>query len=69
MSVMRVLGFSTLPCGCVVGRYREVATRRELSYIEEKGDACGQIRHRRNQTVVWTRTPPMEPPSVEVARG
>jgi hypothetical protein len=67
--VMRVLGFSTLPCGCVVGRYREVATRRELSYIEEKGDACGQVRHRRNHTVVWTGTPPMEPQSVNVARG
>ena len=37
MSVVRLLGFATLNCGCVVGRYREVATSREVQYIEEKG--------------------------------
>jgi hypothetical protein len=35
MSVVRLLGFATLNCGCVVGRYREVATSREVQYIEE----------------------------------
>lgn len=50
-NVVRVLGFTTLGCGCVVGRYREVATSRELSYVEEKGKGCGSHGHRRNHTV------------------
>ena len=37
MSLFRLLGFTTLACGCVVGRYREVATSREVRYVEEKG--------------------------------
>ena len=37
MSLVRLLGFTTLQCGCLVGRYREVATNREVAYIEEKG--------------------------------
>ena len=37
MSLVRLLGFTTLGCGCVVGRYREVATSREVTYVEEKG--------------------------------
>jgi len=40
MSLVRLLGFRTLACGCVIGRYRELATSRELTYIEEKGPAC-----------------------------
>jgi hypothetical protein len=51
MSLVRLLGFSTLPCGCVIGKYREVATSRELSYVEEKGQTCGSHGHRRNHTV------------------
>jgi hypothetical protein len=51
MSVVRLLGFTTLACGCVVGRYREVATSREVTYIEEKGTSCGSHGHRRNHTV------------------
>lgn len=51
MSLVRLLGFNTLACGCVVGRYREVATSREVSYVEEKGKACGSHAHRRNHTV------------------
>ena len=35
MSLVRLLGFTTLACGCVVGRYREVATSREVTYVEE----------------------------------
>ena len=34
---VRLLGFRTLACGCVIGRYRELATSRELTYVEEKG--------------------------------
>ncbi len=51
MSLVRLLGFTTLACGCVVGRYREVATSRELTYVEEKGAACGSHGHRRNHTL------------------
>lgn len=51
MSLVRLLGFTTLACGCVVGRYREVATSREVSYVEEKGKACVRQDHRRNHTL------------------
>ena len=51
MSLVRLLGFTTLACGCVVGRYREVATSREVTYVEEKGKTCGRHGHRRNHTV------------------
>jgi hypothetical protein len=55
MSLVRLLGFTTLSCGCVVGRYRELATSREISYVEEKGKACGSNGHRRNHTVASER--------------
>ena len=51
MSLVRLLGFRTLTCGCVVGRYRELATSREVSYVEEKGGECGVHVHRRNHTI------------------
>ena len=51
MSLVRLLGFTTLACGCVVGRYREVATSREVTYVEEKGKSCGSHTHRRNHTL------------------
>lgn len=51
MSLVRLLGFTTLQCGCVSGRYREMATLREVTYIEEKGGGCGQVGHQRNQPV------------------
>jgi hypothetical protein len=51
MSLVRLLGFTTLSCGCVVGRYREVASSREISYVEEKGSQCQLHGHRRNHTV------------------
>ena len=44
MSLVRFLGFTTLTCGCVVGRYREVATSREVSYVEEKGRTAAAMR-------------------------
>src|SRR5437667_9008986 len=55
MSLVRLLGFTTLGCGCVVGRYREVATSREVTYVEEKGKSCGSHGHRRNHTVAPER--------------
>jgi hypothetical protein len=60
MSLVRFLGFTTLTCGCVLGRYREVASSREVTYVEEKGKACTSHTHRRNHTVAadrWTVPP------------
>jgi hypothetical protein len=51
MSLVRLLGFRTLACGCVIGRYRELATSRELTYVEEKGAECAMHAHRRNHTI------------------
>lgn len=51
MSLVRLLGFRTLTCGCVIGRYRELATSRELTYVEEKGTGCDMHAHRRNHTI------------------
>ena len=58
MSLVRLLGFRTLACGCVIGRYRELATSREITYIEEKGGTCEAHGHRRNHTVPERNTPP-----------
>jgi hypothetical protein len=55
MSLVRLLGFSNLPCGCIVGRYREVATNREVAYVEEKGKTCNSHWHRRNHTIMSER--------------
>jgi hypothetical protein len=51
MSLVRLLGFTTLGCGCVTGHYREVATNREITYVEEKGTGCQHQTHRRNHTL------------------
>jgi hypothetical protein len=51
MSLVRLLGFRTLTCGCVIGRYRELATSREVTYVEEKGGTCQSHSHRRNHTI------------------
>ena len=51
MSLVRLLGFTTMGCGCVSGRYRDVGTNREVTYIEEKGISCGNSSHQRNQPV------------------
>lgn len=57
MSLVRLLGFRTLTCGCVIGRYRELATSRELTYVEEKGIRCELQTHRRNHTINADRLP------------
>jgi len=61
MSLVRLLGFSNLACGCVVGRYRELATSREVMYVEEKGKTCGSHSHRRNHTVAAERLAAVSP--------
>jgi hypothetical protein len=55
MSLVRLLGFTTLACGCVTGKYREVATHREVTYVEEKGHECSHNGHRRNHTLASPR--------------
>jgi len=55
MSLVRLIGFTTLGCGCVTGRYREVATNREVTYVEEKGLSCDCSAHRRNHTLSPSR--------------
>ena len=61
MSLVRLIGFTTLACGCVTGKYRELATHREVTYVEEKGVHCETQGHRRNHTVsperLSSRTP------------
>ncbi len=54
MSIVRLLAFETLGCGCVAGHYREAGSARAVSYIEEKAPACTSAQHRRNHVV----TPP-----------
>jgi hypothetical protein len=39
----------------VTGHYREVATNREVTYVEEKGMGCSQHAHRRNHTLAPAR--------------
>jgi len=55
MSLVRLLGFRTLTCGCVIGRYRDLSNGRELTYVEEKGTTCESHAHRRNHTVAADR--------------
>ena len=55
MSVVKLLGFGTMPCGCVVGRYRDVASTREVVYVEEKGPQCVNALHRQNNTITTLR--------------
>ena len=55
MPLFRLVGFTTLSCGCLVGRYREVALNREVDYVEEKGNACWSSSHQRNQVVAAER--------------
>ncbi len=64
MSLVRLLGFVTLECGCVVGRYRELATNNEVMYVEEKGLECASTQHRRNHTLTKPR---VAGPTVAVA--
>jgi hypothetical protein len=55
MSLVRLLGFTTLACGCVTGRYREIASHREVTYVEEKGHGCIHSGHRQNHTLAPAR--------------
>ena len=39
----------------MTGHYREVATNREVTYVEEKGVSCDLTGHRRNHTLSASR--------------
>jgi hypothetical protein len=54
MRHVSMLGFKTLGCGCIIGRYRELATSREVVYCDEKGSSCDKQEHRRNHTLPST---------------
>lgn len=57
MSLVRLLGFTTLECGCLVGRYLELSGGREVVYVEEKGVGCDTASHRRNHAIPRARMP------------
>ncbi len=62
MSMVRLLAFETLTCGCVVGHYREAGTLRTITYVEEKNRTCLESDHRRNHTTASAaRTPHVVP--------
>jgi len=65
MSIVRLLAFETLGCGCVAGHYREASSMRAVTYIEEKATSCTSPLHRRNHVVAAPRrrpTPPVRMP-------
>jgi len=68
MSLVRLLGFKTLGCGCVSGRYRDMASSREVTYIEEKGAACSVSGHQRNQPLSADRVAHGFSSSADIAR-
>src|SRR3954447_5726734 len=65
MSVVRLLGFATLECGCVVGRYQDVHANREVAYVEEKGPVCAAHLHRRTHTLAIAPAPRRFPSALE----
>ena len=71
MSLVRLLGFTTLECGCVVGRYLELSGPREVVYVEEKGVECPVASHRRNHAIPRSRIAslPVLAPVVAVAKA
>jgi hypothetical protein len=55
MSIVKLLGFETLGCGCVVGHYRDAGTVRVVTYVEEKATTCADPSHRRNHATLTRR--------------
>ncbi len=47
--LVRLLRFTTLECGCVVGLYKELGSPKKVAFIEEKGWGCRA--HRRNRRI------------------
>ena len=63
MSIVKLLGFETLDCGCVVGHYRDAGTISVVTYVEEKAATCGDATHRRNHAVATRRRRVAAPPT------
>ena len=55
MSIVKLLGFETLGCGCLVGHYRDAGTISVVTYVEEKAVSCPDASHRRNHAMVSRR--------------
>lgn len=58
MSIVKLLGFETLGCGCLVGHYRDAGTVSVVTYVEEKAATCPEVSHRRNHAMVTRRRRP-----------
>lgn len=67
MSIVKLLGFETLGCGCVVGHYRDAGTISIITYVEEKASSCGDASHRRNHAVMSRRRRSAAPPVTALA--
>lgn len=67
MGLVRLLELTTLTCGCVTGRYRESATSREVTYVEQKGAQCDVHSHRTNHAIAAYQLP--SPQSHAVSRA
>lgn len=63
MSIVKLLGFETLSCGCVVGHYRDAGTISVVTYVEEKAATCADVTHRRNHAVMARRQRGAAPPA------
>jgi hypothetical protein len=63
MSIVKLLGFETLDCGCVAGHYRDAGTISVVTYVEEKAVTCGDASHRRNHAVMSRRQRTATPPA------
>jgi len=50
MGLIALLGFKERTCGCVIGRYRELATHREITYVEQRGPDCAAGGHHGSQS-------------------
>lgn len=55
MSIVKLLGFEPLGCGCVAGHYRDAGTISVVTYIEEKAVTCAEPSHRRNHALMARR--------------
>ncbi len=55
MSIVKLLGFETLGCGCLVGHYRDAGTVSVVTYVEEKAVTCADSGHRRNHAMLSRR--------------
>lgn len=67
MSIVKLLGFETLGCGCVVGHYRDAGTISIVTYVEEKASSCADASHRRNHAVMSRRRRTAAAPVTAVA--